>query len=848
MPDLGPFAARLAEATDVSTAAEQLAEFLRLWVIDGGPPEGAAVRVYIHGQGDRCATCSRRATCPTQDTCLHLSASMGGIDSPPAHDQRIPRVGTVWGEVFGGDGDEQSGAIPPELAPPDDVTEPVEALLVRMESGGETVGLVGIRGRRARLKALRPTVRVAAFLTASAIRLLRSLGTSNRRFEQLLLVNELGRKVNSILNDELLLRQAAVDIHRTFGFHNVMIFMVDEDRTHLELKAQASTYAAPPATQTRVELGEGVVGRVYRTGRTEIVDDVARESDYLSWYSDTKSEMAVSIQNGGVVEGVLNIESDRTGAFGPSDRLVLETVANQLAIAIENARLFSMVKEREDRYRTLVESSPGSVLHLDAEGRVIYANPAVSDMTGFEKSHILSRLGSLEDLALESDRTKLREAISAALRGVPCRDLEFHISHADGGVRWLTASLQPLIGEHGDPKGVVVLARDQTLEKELQDRLNQSEKLSAIGTLVSGVAHELNNPLAGVLGFAQLLLARPTEEWARSDVEKIEQNARRCQRIVENLLAFARQSRMTKRRANINEVIESVLNLNEYQFRMDNVEITRDFDAAIPAFPIDVHRWQQVFINLASNAHQALVQSKAAVKRIHFETRLNGPTVLIRVQDTGPGIPEALRNRIFEPFFTTKESGTGLGLGICFGIIEEHGGTIALDPAVEDGTAFVIEVPRDSEAHVLPERPAPAGEMPTDVGSGKHVLVVDDDLHICDVVTRLLQSHLYRTTVANDARSALDKISGNGDFDVVLTDVRMPGELDGIGLYDELRRVRPDLARRFIFMTGNLLDTRTMDRLGRLAVRCIEKPFDIHELARVVNDVSALGGKAEAAD
>ena len=271
---------------------------------------------------------------------------------------------------------------------------------------------------------------------------------------------------------------------------------------------------------------------------------------------------------------------------------------------------------------------------------------------------------------------------------------------------------------------------------------------------------------------------------------------------------------------------------------MDNVEITRDFDAAIPVFPIDVNRWQQVFINLASNAHQALVQNNAVEKRIHFETRLNGPTVLIRVQDTGPGIPETLRNRIFEPFFTTKETGTGLGLGICFGIVEEHGGTIQLDPSIDDGTAFLIEVPLDNEAQILPEPAVRTRAAPTEAGSGKHVLVVDDDPYVCDVVQRALENHLYRITVANDARSALDKITSDGGFDVVLTDVRMPGELDGIDLYDELSKVRPELSRRLIFMTGNLLDTRTMERLGKLAVRCIEKPFDIHELASVVNDVS----------
>ncbi|MDF1702317.1 MAG: PAS domain S-box protein, partial [Planctomycetota bacterium] len=520
-------------------------------------------------------------------------------------------------------------------------------MLLPLEAGGETVGVVGVRFPAEHGEDLESEARVATFLTATAIRLLRSHSTANRRFESLLLVNELGRKVNSILNDELLLRQAAVDIHRTFGFHNVMIFMVDESRENLELKAQASRYASPIQVQDRVDIGVGVIGKVFESGQTMALSDVGASSDYVRWYADTKSEMAVLIQIGGVIEGVLNVESDQVGAFTPSDRLVLETVGNQLAIAIENARLFSMVKEREDRYRTLVESSPGAVLHLDADGRLVYANPAASELTGQSKSKLLAAYERLEDMAHANDRAVLAEAVNAALRGEASASLEFHVAHADGNLRWVTASLQPLVGDSGDPKGVVVLARDQTREKQLQDQLNQSEKLSAIGTLVSGVAHELNNPLAGILGFAQLMLVRSPEEWGRGDIENIETNARRCQRIVENLLAFARQSRMTKRRANLNEVIDSVLNLNEYQFRMDNVQIERDFDSQVPHFDIDVNRWQQVFINLSSNAHQALLLTDKSDRRIRFTTRCDDGHIEIRIQDNGPGIVRKQVENIF---------------------------------------------------------------------------------------------------------------------------------------------------------------------------------------------------------
>jgi two-component system NtrC family sensor kinase len=837
MSDLGALALRLSEATDVPTAAERLAEHLRTLV------EGAAARVYLLGPADRCGTCARAAECTTRDRCLHLEGSLGRFARPIMLDQRIPRTEAPWGALLEGSATPGAFDVPDELT--GDRAEAARAVLVPMEAGGETVGVIALRLPDDSFdeEEILREVTVAAFLTATAVRLMRTLGTANRRFEQLLLVNELGRKVNSILNDDLLLRQAAMDIHSTFGFHNVMIFMVDDTRSTLELRAQASSYASPQLVQDRVAVSEGVIGRVFQTGTTEVIEDVDNASGYVRWYADTKSELAVAIQVGGVIEGVLNVESDQTSGFTPSDRLVLETVANQMAIAIENARLFGMVKEREDRYRTLVESSPGAVFQVDAAGRLIYANPAAARVTGHDKRRLLSRFRSVPDLAIQEDRATLQKAIDDALRGESRRDLEFHIEHADGGLRFLRAWLEPHLSEQGDAKGVVILARDQTRERQLQDQLNQSEKLSAIGTLVSGVAHELNNPLAGILGFAQLMQSRPPEEWSHKDLEMIEKSATRCQKIVENLLAFARQGRINKRRADINEIIGGVLDLNDYQFRMDNIEIERDFDSEIPSFPVDVHRWQQVFINLASNAHQAMAATVGSDRRIRFTTRRKESEVEIRISDNGPGIPKEKRKHIFDPFFTTKATGTGLGLGICFGIVEEHGGSITLDEAAEVGATFLIRLPIAENTDI--DLPVPTGPRlaASEIGADKTVLVVDDDEYVRDVVERILRNHGYETVVAASGDEALRTLATR-DFDLMITDVRMPGEYDGIDLHDRLVAHDPASIERMLFMTGNLMDGRTMERLKGVQVPCVEKPFDIHHLASLINEVAASATQA----
>ncbi len=831
---LGHLLAELSAARTAETVADRLAEHITRTI------HGASTRVYVLGPGDRCVSCPKARECSTRDRCFHLTGGVGTFAQTPVHADRIPRVGTPWGAAIATDGATRHDTVPPELAAPGMGASTHGVIYAPIRTGDSALGVVGVRLPYATADEIDERVSEAAFLAGAALGAVASRTEEHRRFEQLQLVSDLGRKVNSILNPDLLLRQAVVDIQRTFGYRHVTLFVVDRATKRIQLRAQSSRYDRTEPRNVSIELDQGIVGRAVKTGRTVCVDDVSREADYIDWWSDTKSEVAVPIRIAGVVEAVLNVESDLIGAFGESDVVVLDTAANQLAIAIENARLFGRVRDSEEEYRSLVESAPIAVLQLDAEGRISYANPAFSDVTGYDRTTALSRFANARDLAAPEDRGLFEAARVDAAAGRARRGIEFRAVHADGGVRWVSAEMQPLVADGGTRKGVLVLARDISREKELANQLHQSEKLKAMGEMVSGVAHELNNPLSGILGFAQLFLSRPSEQWSRRDMEKIEGNARRCKKIVENLLTFARQSRSERVSANVNEIIESVISLNEYQFRMDNVEMVRDFDSRVPAILLDVSRWQQVFINLASNAREAMVESACPVRRVTFSTRLKGAEIVIQVRDTGPGIPRHLLGRVFDPFFTTREHGTGLGLGLCYGIVADHGGTIVAEEADSGaGATFTVRVPFAPTGETVPrsdDRPATRSD---NQGPARKALVVDDEQIVRDVVTNVLELHGYDVDTARDSTEAFDRLDRGIAYDVVLTDLRMPGELDGMGIHRRLAQSRPLLAKKVVFMTGDIMEHGLFHEMETLGLQYVKKPFDIRELARIVNDVAA---------
>jgi len=393
-----------------------------------------------------------------------------------------------------------------------------------------------------------------------------------------------------------------------------------------------------------------------------------------------------------------------------------------------------------------------------------------------------------------------------------------------------------------------VRERTQKLE-ETQNQLVQAEKMSVVGQLVSGVAHELNNPLAGVLGYSQLLLRMPVGEEVRRGLEKIETEADRCKRIVQNLLMFARKHKPQKRLIDLNSVVESVLELKEYQLKVDNVRIMKDLQPNLPKTMADAGQLQQVLMNIINNAEQAMKEAKGTTV-LSLRSFVDSGKVHLEIRDTGPGISPENLGKIFDPFFTTKEvgQGTGLGLSICYGIVEEHKGRIWAESRLGEGTSFHLEIPvQADEGEVWAGLPQDLRQQIQDPEGGRgsaRILVVDDEASIVDILYDVLRLDGHRIETALNGRLALKKLQQE-HFDVVISDLKMPG-MSGQELYESMKRMKSDLLRRIIFTTGDVANQETEGFLRRSGNPYLQKPFDLNEVRRLVQEILAGGPGARA--
>ncbi len=384
-----------------------------------------------------------------------------------------------------------------------------------------------------------------------------------------------------------------------------------------------------------------------------------------------------------------------------------------------------------------------------------------------------------------------------------------------------------------------VRLRTRELE-EAQTQLVQAEKMSAVGLLVSGVAHELNNPLAGVVGYAQLLLKSDTDERTRRGLEKINRESERCKKIVQNLQTFARKHAPQKDYVGINGILESTLELRSYQLKVDNITVATDLDAELPKTMADFHQLQQVFLNMIINAHQAMVVA-GRPGTLTLRSRHKVERIQVEIEDNGPGIAPENLGRIFDPFFTTKEvgQGTGLGLSICYGIIQEHKGQITARNAPSGGAIFSVElpviVPQEPPAEEPPPARSAAQTDPAHACPARNILVVDDELAIIDVLYQVLRMDGHRVDTALNGQVALRKIQKDR-YDLIISDLKMPG-MGGQELYQRVREMDLDLSRRIIFSTGDTVSTDTRDFLEKSGNSYLQKPFDMDTIRRVVRTV-----------
>jgi two-component system NtrC family sensor kinase len=390
---------------------------------------------------------------------------------------------------------------------------------------------------------------------------------------------------------------------------------------------------------------------------------------------------------------------------------------------------------------------------------------------------------------------------------------------------------------------VEALIRDVSERKRMDDQsrdlyqqLLQAEKMAALGQTISGVAHELNNPLATILSWAERLAEKAVDPGTRRGVDVILGEADRAARIVRNLLTFARKRQSTRAMIDINQVVRETLALRAYEQRVTNIEVVPALAAGLPQVFADAHQIQQVLLNLVINAEQAMVSAHGrgalVIRTWHDEAR---DAVALEVSDDGPGVPEAARSKIFDPFFTTKEvgKGTGLGLTVAYAIVQEHGGRIRVETPAH-GAAFVVELPVSGEPAVSRPRP---GAPSMEAVKGASLLLVEDELALAAAVREALMDAGLDVDHAGDGEEALARVRQK-TYDVVVCDLKMP-RVDGMTLYRAIAAATPSLARRVIFVTGDVAGTDAERFLDDTGCRWLAKPFRLGDLLRAVRETLA---------
>jgi signal transduction histidine kinase/FixJ family two-component response regulator len=390
------------------------------------------------------------------------------------------------------------------------------------------------------------------------------------------------------------------------------------------------------------------------------------------------------------------------------------------------------------------------------------------------------------------------------------------------------------------------------LHKELQARLLQieqtteesiqNEKMRSLGTLLSGVAHELNNPLCGVLGYAQLLQQSTTDSKMDKGIAVILKEAERASRIVANLLTFARRERAEKKPLGLNGVILKTVERKAYDLKLARIEVQADLDPKLPLVLGDFHQLQLVLSHLITNAQQAMFETSGH-GTLTIRTEAREGRVLVTLADDGPGIPPENARRVFDPFFTTREVGKGIGLGlsVCYAIVGDHGGVIKLAEGKGTGATFVIELPAAATTATA------AGETRTAAGPaapGLRVLVADPEAHVQDLLVDLLGGMGYRVDTADNGDGALAKIRA-GQYDALIADWAL-GRLDGARLLEVLRAERPDLSRRVIFLASDTASPRLIEFASNSGSLVLGKPFDLETLRSALRRVfSILPGETQ---
>ena len=503
------------------------------------------------------------------------------------------------------------------------------------------------------------------------------------------------------------------------------------------------------------------------------------------------------------------------------------------------------LKSTRARFEALFESAPIPISLFSPEAKLVAVNPACAryfdlapqemvalDPEGFKKYYP----------GLSSQSFSSSETFAKTIQTMMPQTANGEMQRLDGRIVQTRATAFPVVDANNQLVQVCVFTEDLTAqlqaESELEKRrrdLVQAEKLASLGSMLAGVSHELNNPLAAVIGQAAML-AEDVENTPHAErVKKIRRAAERCAKIVQSFLLMARQKAPEYQHVCPNDLIRAALDLTDFQMKAADVKVHVNLDPRLPQIEADPDQLHQVIVNLLSNARQSL-EDLPSSREIHMTSDVSDSMIRIVVADNGLGIPADLRPRIFDPFFTTKDPGAGTGLGLPFSlsIVEAHGGTIRLDEAGA-GASFTVLLPISS-SNAGPQK-LPDAAPTARVAAGR-ALIVDDEEDVADTLADMLERMDFTATVAIGGQAALAILAETKDFDMILSDVRMP-DVDGPALHSWIAENAPHLLEKLAFVTGDTLSGQASDFLEHCGRPYLEKPFTPEALQALVAQMRA---------
>lgn len=789
------------------------------------------------------------------------------------------------------------------------------------------------------------------------INLQKSLKESREEIDRIAVINEINKAISSSLNLEEILKTIGRQLKRLIDYDLISIGLIDKNEKFIRVKSLIPRKEIELDREFYLPIENSLLNRFKNKNESYIIDLSRNKiAEILSPSKGKKllSAIVIPFNFRNTIIGTLSIASYKSNSFTETDLEVAKQIAPQVAIAMENARLYEKVSESEKNYQQLFDNALDLILLTEPDtGLITGANKKVFKSLNYSKDElfrmkledIISHKSSLsgkellqvirnekelifETLYRKKDGRLLNVEVSAKLiefngkklvqnfaRDITVRkkaekDLKFLAnittnsplaiigtdkndlitSWNKGGEMIFGYKAEEIIGksyhllvpdelkhnknqllqealikglleeietekitkngkripvkvtytvikdEDDDNAGIAYIIRDIEKERELHRQLVQSEKLSTMGQLVSGVAHELNNPLTGVIGFSELLIME-AEGNLKNDLKRIHSEANRAKRIVQNLLSFARMHKPEKKKIDLNSIIHNVIELKSYEMKVDNIDIKCDLDQTLPITLGDSHQLQQVFLNIINNAHQAMVFCNRG-GCLKIKTYRKESTLFIEFRDNGPGIANENMIKVFDPFFTTKEvgKGTGLGLSLSYGIIKDHGGYIQVWSKEGEGATFTIELPLIIDNGIV-KKTKTVDSVYYPCIKDCDILVIDDEETVLELLKGILTREGNNVETVRDGKTALEKISSRGFFDVIMCDIKMP-RMSGSQFFNLIKEKNPVLTKNFIFMSGAI--TNNLEQLEFFDHKenpFLEKPFSVSDVLKAVDKV-----------